>query len=433
MMIRREKRVLYGTVAALVACGACSTDAGLSPRNADHATGGSTSVEQATGGLSSAGGAASSGGSASGGAGSLIPIDVARRVCGNGILEPLEACDDGNLQSGDGCSQHCDPERGWDCSEPGQACRLLCGDGIRDVIEVCDDGNTASGDGCSADCAKVEPGWRCLVAGEACGPVCGDGRTLGAEQCDDGNTASGDGCSSRCLVEPGADCASGVCRTSTCGNGILESGEQCDLGEDNGRGSGDGQGCSFGCTVEPVCEKSAGGELVCPAVCGNAALEPGEQCDDGDLHDGDGCSAACVPEVGFICTDVDLPDRVLSECAPHCGDGIVIGSEACDNGSGNDDSRYGGCKSDCTAGPYCGDGTVDGPEEECDDGVDNVVVYGGLVDVGETASGCTPSCALPPYCGDFIVDQEFGEWCDQGTTQPWSSGCTGYCEPYLGP
>src|SRR5262249_22199241 len=31
-------------------------------------------------------------------------------------------------------------------------------------------------------------------------------------------------------------------------------------------------------------------------VCGNGLLEPGEQCDDGNTVDGDGCSAACVFE-----------------------------------------------------------------------------------------------------------------------------------------
>ena len=82
-------------------------------------------------------------------------------------------------------------------------------------------------------------------------------------------------------------------------------------------------------------------------------------------------------------------------------------------------------------GPYCGDGTVEEPQEECDDGIDNVVVYGGIVDPGRSP-GCTPSCTLAPYCGDFVVDQEFGEWCDQGTIWPPYGTCA-YCEPYAGP
>ncbi len=37
-------------------------------------------------------------------------------------------------------------------------------------------------------------------------------------------------------------------------------------------------------------------------LCGNALLNPGEACDDGNIDDGDGCSAACIVETGSICT-----------------------------------------------------------------------------------------------------------------------------------
>jgi cysteine-rich repeat protein len=66
----------------------------------------------------------------------------------------------------------------------------FCGDGTTDGGrgEECDDGNMASGDGCS-DLCVVE--------------FCGDGALqpgLG-EECDDGNTTGGDGCSDVCAVE----------------------------------------------------------------------------------------------------------------------------------------------------------------------------------------------------------------------------------------
>jgi len=32
-------------------------------------------------------------------------------------------------------------------------------------------------------------------------------------------------------------------------------------------------------------------------VCGNGQLEADEVCDDGNLLDGDGCSASCTPEL----------------------------------------------------------------------------------------------------------------------------------------
>jgi cysteine-rich repeat protein len=55
--------------------------------------------------------------------------------CGNDVVEPGEACDDGNDRSGDGC-------RG-DCAKV-----EVCGDQVVDAGEACDDGNANSADGC---------------------------------------------------------------------------------------------------------------------------------------------------------------------------------------------------------------------------------------------------------------------------------------------
>ena len=68
---------------------------------------------------------------------------------------------------------------------------ILCGNGILEKGEECDDGNNVNGDGCSAACKVEIPK----------GPVCGNGVLEIGEQCDDGNTVSGDGCSSTCKVE----------------------------------------------------------------------------------------------------------------------------------------------------------------------------------------------------------------------------------------
>jgi cysteine-rich repeat protein len=65
-----------------------------------------------------------------------------KTVCGDGLQEGGEQCDDGNTRSGDGCSSTCTLE-----TEP-----QLCGNGVRDIDEACDDGNTANGDGCESNC-----------------------------------------------------------------------------------------------------------------------------------------------------------------------------------------------------------------------------------------------------------------------------------------
>ncbi|MGH7339478.1 MAG: myxococcus cysteine-rich repeat containing protein, partial [Candidatus Rokuibacteriota bacterium] len=41
--------------------------------------------------------------------------------------------------------------------------------------------------------------------------------------------------------------------------------------------------------------------------CGNGAQEPGEECDDGNAADGDGCSGACAIEPGFDCRTISIP------------------------------------------------------------------------------------------------------------------------------
>jgi len=71
-------------------------------------------------------------------------------ICGNGIMEGHEECDDGNTMDDDGCSHTCRVE--------------YCGDGIIQSGEACDDANSLGGDGCSASC-EVE--------------VCGDGSQVG--------------------------------------------------------------------------------------------------------------------------------------------------------------------------------------------------------------------------------------------------------------
>jgi len=116
-------------------------------------------------------------------------------VCGDGMLGPMEQCDDGNTTSGDGCDASCHRES-------------FCGDDRLDMGEICDDGNNRSGDGCRADC----------LSDETCGNRIRD--VVVGERCDDGNTVDGDGCSGDCLI------------IETCGDGTVDAstGETCDDG-----------------------------------------------------------------------------------------------------------------------------------------------------------------------------------------------------------
>ena len=137
------------------------------------------------------------------------------QVCGNGLVENGEACDDGNQNEGDGCSALCMLE----------APPPRCGNGQLDQGESCDDSNQEDGDGCSSNCTI-----------EALENVCGDGLRGPSEACDDGNNNDGDGCSAQCIIEP---------PPSRCGDGRLTMDEECDDGN-----LLDSDGCSSTCMVE---------------------------------------------------------------------------------------------------------------------------------------------------------------------------------------
>jgi fibro-slime domain-containing protein len=249
---------------------------------------------------------------AGGGAGGMTVVftspdaspDVPQSTCGNGVLDGTEQCDDGNTESGDGCSRICQIESNYDCPKAGQLCKNLavCGNGVLTSDETCDDGNTKSGDGCSADCQGVESGWQCRVSGKPCMPRCGDSILSGSEACDDGNTKSGDGCSALCKVELGWKCDGGpsVCSKTTCGDSKKEGAEGCDDGN-----TMPFDGCSEDCQIEPDCSSGA-----CISKCGDGIVL-GEDCDDGNAAGGDGCSKDCKVEPGWTCKQPELGNKML--------------------------------------------------------------------------------------------------------------------------
>jgi cysteine-rich repeat protein len=128
------------------------------------------------------------------------------------MTDSENACDDGNIINGDGCSSTCTIETGYSCntSSNPDICTPICGDGKRIGNETCDDSLTtftSFGDGC-VNCVE-QINWACSggssTSSDTCVPECGNVRS-GTENCDDGNTISGDGCSSNCTIESGYLC-----------------------------------------------------------------------------------------------------------------------------------------------------------------------------------------------------------------------------------
>ena len=134
--------------------------------------------------------------------------------------------------------------------------------------------------------------------------------------------------------------------------------------------------------------------------------------------------STCEAEAGFDCAS--------GQCEPICGDNLVIGSEACDDGNTEIETcPYGDptcqvCGNDCQwvegVATFCGDDVLNG-NEECDLGEDNGQ---GSCEYGvQPCQSCSDNCVLEPgtaiYCGDGIVQEEF-EDCD-GTF-----GCNSTCQ-----
>lgn len=100
--------------------------------------------------------------------------------------------------------------------------------------------------------------------------------------------------------------AAGVPNSFECGNRVVEPGESCDDGDENGRYVGDGSGCSRACTIERSCRVN-GITRACLPICGDGNRDIEEACDDGNRRSGDGCSTDCQIESGFACEDEPSP------------------------------------------------------------------------------------------------------------------------------
>ena len=144
------------------------------------------------------------------------------------------------------------------------------------------------------------------------------------------------------------------------------------------------------CPTGIMCPSGARCALHQPACildgCGDGVVEGEEQCDDGNLVSGDGCSAQCKLE--------------------GCGNGIVdiaLG-ERCDDGNTEDGD---GCSADCRTNERCGNGILDADlGEVCDDGNN------------ASGDGCSADCLSEEVCGNGYLDLVKGEECEPSLPIP---------------
>jgi cysteine-rich repeat protein len=345
--------------------------------------------------------------------------------CGDGVVDTGEDCDDGNTVEGDGCendctyscesSTECDddndcngtesctdhacedgtpPADGTPCTLPtggGGVCRseacvaTSCGDGVEDTGEECDDGNTDDTDACLSTCQDAS---------------CGDGFVqTGVETCDDGNTVPDDGCETDCSYS---------CTTDTeCDD--LEScngGETCDT---TAHACEDGTPPAEGtpCTLPTGGAGNCRGEVCASPLCGNGTVDSGEECDDGNTENTDACLSTCVAATcgdGFVHATVEACDSdPARSCTTSCS---TTGTQTCT-----------ACAwSDCVPpAEIC-----NGLDEDCTGGPDN-----GFTCVPAATGSCTTSCSTT---GSHVCSSA----CEWGSCTPPAEVCNGLDDDCVG-
>lgn len=264
----------------------------------------------------------------------------------------LQACggDDDSSSGGKGGSGATDGSTGGSAGATAQ-----CGNGTVEGSEECDDNNLTSGDGCDNDC-----GFTC---------------SAGDTKCDDGNACTG---------------------TETCGGD-----HKCVAGTplNEGDSCGDGLVCVSGNCVS--------------AACGDGQQQTGEECDDGDVDENNGCNTQCT----FSCLSTDATkdctatgdecagSNVCDDTAHTCTGGTPLAENAnCKNNTGT-------CKAGVCTLKTCGNGTVDAGEQ---------------CEPPNTAT-CNAQCQniVAAACGDGTIQAP--EQCDDSNTANLD-GCNSTCK-----
>ena len=325
--------------------------------------------------------------------------------CGDGTIDPKEECDDAVLNGKGGCSEQCK--------------RLFCGDGtltleLKEECEPVKTGSNFSTPSCGTYCSPPECKETKTTTGAITTTCSGGCRWTFQDRCPaevtlvteemlkkikakSVSSASASFALSIATASGAVQAAKDALAPSLCGNAKVDPNEDCDNAENNSDVTANA--CRTSCTFP---------------VCGDGIIDAlfGETCDDGDGNSNttpDACRRTCSPPIcgdgivdsGEECdakTDCTEQCTFTAQPAHVCGNGIMEESEQCDDGNIIDAD---GCSALCVIEEsICGDGVLD-VDETCDDQ--------NLLD----GDGCSSLCAVEvATCGNGNIDA--GEECDDG-------------------
>ncbi|HUQ07209.1 MAG TPA: DUF4215 domain-containing protein [Kofleriaceae bacterium] len=321
------------------------------------------------------------------------------------------------LVAGSGCGDNLVPEQEPDAFVPPAA----CGNGVVDPGEDCDDGNVMPDNACDARCLFTCGNG---TVDDTFGELCDTGIVSGAgacpSTCNDGmactqDALAGGGCQAECVTAPittpingDGCCPSGGNSTNdndcqvACGNGVVETGELCDTAIATGNGA-------------------------CPTV---ASCADGMNCTT-DAVGGAGCQAMCthtnitqtIPSDG--CCPPGATTATDNDCVAGCGNGVVDSGETCDTAI---TVGVGRCPVSCTDGVACTRDVLSGG------GSCTAACSFPAITAPANNDGCCPAGVgannnndsdCPPVCRNGVVEQ--GEQCDDNNNVD-TDACNNNCQ-----
>ncbi|CDW76318.1 UNKNOWN [Stylonychia lemnae] len=265
-------------------------------------------------------------------------------------------------------------------------------------------------------------------------------------------------CNSDCLIQEGYYCKQILGQSTKCSRNC----DSANLQTCRDRNKVSGDGCDESCQVEIgyVCFDSENGEFTCKSsaqsinkekkveFCGNNILEMGEECDDGNQINDDGCDSACLIENSYTLILQSQNSRILQNSClfeGRCLDSNFQSKDGCDSDCKTEKGYY--CISDQKSGVFqcfkrtqtmddstsrflnmdsvqCKKDSSRSIDEECDDG--NMLHNGGCNEQCKIQDGymCTTNLGQESKC--FRRCGIMGQKCFDHNNEN-KDGCDSFC------